>query len=325
MMRRREFIAGLGSAAAWPTAARAQQRTLPLVGYLSATDSNTQINLSAFRRGLAEIGYVEGRNAEILLRWAEYQYDRLPSLAAELVNQKVSVIVAIGGAVSALAAKAATTTIPIVFELGSDPVDLGLVASLSRPGGNITGTTFLGAALIAKRLEVLHEAIPAATSIAYLANPNTADDGRLKDAEAAARVLGVRLSVLKAAGPSDIDAAFATIARQRIGALLGDADPLFNTQREQLATLAARDGVPAIYHDRSIVTAGGLMSYGANISDAYRLAGIYTGRILNGEKPRDLPVQQSTKVELILNMMAAKALGLTFPVTLLGRADEVIE
>jgi putative ABC transport system substrate-binding protein len=329
-MKRREFIAALGAATAssaiWSREGRTQRAALPVIGYLSyARDPGTSDNLLAFHRGLAESGYVEGRNVDILFRWAEYRYDRLPALAADLVQRRVDVIVTTAGAASALAAKAATTTIPIVFQLGSDPVREGLVASLNRPGGNVTGAAFLAVQLIEKRLEVLHETVPAATAIAYLLNPNTPDDGRTALAEAAARTLAVRLLALNATDASEIDAAFAALARQRIGALLVDSDPLFFSQRDQLAALAAHHGVPAIYHAREIVAAGGLMSYGANIDDAYRLAGVYAGRILKGEKAADLPVQQSAKVELVLNLKTAKTLGLTFPLTLLGRADEVIE
>ncbi len=249
----------------------------------------------------------------------------LPALVADFVARRVAVIVTVAGAPSAMAAKAATSTIPIVFQLASDPVALGLVASLNRPGGNITGATFLASPLIAKRLELLHEAVPAATTIAYLVNPNTPNDGRTTDAEAAARVLGVRLLTLDARNASEIEAAFATIAQQRIGALLTDADSLFFGRVDQLVALAARYAVPAIYYGREFVVAGGLMSYGSDAKESYHLAGVYAGRILKGEKPADLPVQQATKVELTINMKTAKALGLTFPRTLLGRADEVIE
>jgi len=326
-MKRRAFITGLaGAAIATLRAAHAQQPTVPVIGYLSAaTSGSITPALAAFRQGLAQTGYAEGRNVDILFRWAEFRYDRLPSLAADLVGRRVDVIVATAGAGSALAAKAATSSIPIVFQIGSDPVALGLVVSLSRPGGNVTGATFLTEPLVAKRLELLHEAVPAAATVAYLVNPNTPDDGRVTSVEAAARILGLRLVILTAASPDEIEAAFATVDRQQIDALLVDSDALFNGQREQLAALAARAAVPAIYHVRETVEAGGLMSYGASPADAYRLAGVYAGRILKGEKPADLPVQQSAKVELVINLKAAKALGLTFPLTLLGRADEVIE
>jgi putative ABC transport system substrate-binding protein len=326
-MRRRDFITGLaGAAIAAPRAAYAQQPSVPVIGYLSAATLETgPTNLEAFRQGLAQTGYVEGRNVDILFRQAEYHYDRLPALAADLVGHRVAVIVTTAGAAAALAARGATSTIPIVFQLGSDPVRLGLVASFNRPGGNITGVSFLTGALTAKRLELLHEAAPAATTIGYLFNPNGPDDGRRGQAEAAAHTLGVRMLILNVTAPSEIEAAFATVIEQRVGALLVDSDPLFAGQRRQLAALAARYGMPAIYHIRETVEAGGLMSYGANASDAYRLAGAYVGRILRGEKPADLPVQQSAEVELAINLGAAKALGLAFPLSLLGRADEVIE
>jgi putative ABC transport system substrate-binding protein len=326
-MRRREFIAGLGAAAAWPLAARAQQSALPVIGFLSGlTESAANNYASAFRQGLAEEGYGEGRNVDILYRWAETQFDRLPTLVADLVRRRVAVIVATGGASATLAATSATTMIPIVSTFGTDPVEVGLVARINRPGGNVTGASFLTTALTAKRLELLHEVVPAATSIGFLVNPTSAlVEAELKEAETAARIIAVRLVILRASTPSEIDNAFVTVVAQRIGALLASADPLVFEQRAQLAALAAHHAVPAIYHAREIVDAGGLMSYGASISDAYRLARTYSGRILKGEKPADLPVQQSTKVELVINPKTAKALGLTFPITLLGRADEVIE
>ncbi len=325
-MRRREFIAGLGGAAAWPLGARAQQPAMPVVGFLSGgTESGRSPRVAAFRQGLGEVGYVEGRNVGILFRWAEYRYGRLPALVADLVDRRVAVIVTTASAGAALTAKAATTTIPIVFELGVDPVALGLVASLNRPGGNVTGAHFLAEPLNAKRLEVLHEAVPTAATIAYLVNPNSAGDGRRTRVEAAASILGVRLLILNATDPGEIEAAFANLVQQRIGALLANSDPLFNGQRDQIAALAARHAVPAISHVREFAESGGLMSYGADTSEPYRLAGNYAGRILKGERPADLPVQQSTKIELVINLKTAKALGLTFPLTLLGRADEVIE
>jgi putative ABC transport system substrate-binding protein len=325
-MKRREFIAGVGAATAWPRAAHAQQAALPVIGFLSGRgERETVSHIAAFRQGLGEAGYVEERNVSILFRWAEYRNDRLPALVADLVDRKVSVIVTTATAGGALAVKAATTTIPVVSEMGVDPVALGLVASLNRPGGNITGVHFLAEPLNPKRLELLHEAVPAAATIAYLGNPNSAGDGRRTRVEAAASILGVRLLNLNATDPGEIDAAFASLARQRIGALLADSDPLFSGRSDQIAALAARHAVPAISHVREFVESGGLMSYGAHLSDAYRLTGNYVGRILKGEKPADLPVQQSTKVELAINLKTAKALGLTFPLTLLGRADEVIE
>lgn len=326
-MNRREFIAGLGGTAAWPLTARAQQPALPVIGYLSSASmsSVSAYTLKAFGEGLAQIGYVEGSNVNILYRWADYQYDRLPELAADLVRRNPAVLVTTAGTSSARAAKAATTTIPIVFQLGGDPVAIGLVASLNRPGGNVTGAVFLTNTLMTKRLEILHEAVPTAATIAYLVNPNDYDDGRIANVEAAAHTLGIRLVIQHARSPSEIDAAFVTFAEQRIGALLTDPDPMYNSQRSQFAALAARHAIPAIYHTREMVEAGGLMSYGASAADAYRLAGAYAGRILRGEKPADLPVQQSSKVEFTVNLKAASALGLTVPPSVLVRADEVIE
>ena len=325
-MRRREFIAGLGAVAAWPLTAWAQ-RPLQAVGYLAlGTMGGARVFTAAFLRGLGEPGYVEGQNVEILYRWAENRYDRLPMLAAELVRRPAAVIFAGGGSGVALNAKSATSTIPIVFVSGSDPVDLGLVASLNRPGGNVTGVSILTAELLTKRLELLREILPATTLIGFLVNPtNPAAEVSNKEAETAARTLGVGLVTLNASTPSEIEAAFSTLAMRRISALLVDGDPLWTAQRNQLAVLAARHAVAAMYPVRDIVEAGGLVSYGVSISDAYRLAGTYVGRILRGEKPSDLPVQQSVRIELVLNLETAKALGLTFPLTLLARADEVIE
>jgi putative ABC transport system substrate-binding protein len=282
---------------------------------------------AAFLRGLGEQGYVEGRNVEILYQWAENRYDRLPMLAAVLVRRPVAVIFSGGGSGVALNAKSATSTIPIVFAAsGGDPVDLGLVASLNRPGGNVTGVSILTTELLTKRLELLREIVPATTLISFLVNPtNPAVGFSNKEAEIAARTLGVSLVTLNASTPSEIEAAFSTLAMRRISALLVDGNPLWTIQRNQLAVLAARHAVAAIYPVRDIVEAGGLVSYGASISDAYRLAGTYVGRILRGEKPSDLPVQQSVRIELVLNLKTAKALGLSFPLTLLARADEVIE
>jgi ABC-type uncharacterized transport system substrate-binding protein len=326
-MRRREFIAGLGSAAAWPLAAHSQQ--VPVVGMLWASEealggADAPL-LAAFYRGFGEAGYIEGRNVALLFRWADYHYDRLPALAADLVANKVALIFATAPIAVAMAAKSATTTIPIVFVTPSDPVAVGLVASLNRPGGNITGATYLNEQLNAKRLEFLHLAVPTAATIAYLFNPTTFDDGRIGRVQAGARVLGVGLSILNAATPNEIDEAFSEIVRRRIGALLIDADPLFFTQRDRIVALAARNAVPTMYHTREHVAAGGLMAYGPIVTDAFRLAGLYAGRILKGEKPADLPVQQSTKIQLAINLKTAQALGLTFPLILLGRADEVIE
>jgi putative tryptophan/tyrosine transport system substrate-binding protein len=326
MMRRREVIAGLGGAAVWPLAAGAQQRVMPVVGFVSAGSERPAVQLTAaFRQGLNEIGYVEGRNVQILYRWAENQLEEIPSMVADLVRRRVDVIFATAGPAPALAAKAATTIIPIVFQMGSDPVTLGLVASLNRPGGNITGIFQLAESLPPKRLQLLHELVPSATTIAYLINPATPDDGHIKETETAARVLGVGLLVLKATNEREIETAFATMAQQRVGAVIVDSDVLFYSQAEQLVALAARYGLPAIYHAHEITKAGGLMSYGPSIDDAWRLAGTYVGRILKGEKPTDLPVQQATRIELTINMITAKTLGLTFPLNLLGRADAVIE
>jgi len=325
-MRRREFIAGLGSAAAWPVVARAQQ-VAPVVGFLSVA-SETGGYAAAFRRGLSEEGYVEGRNVEVLYRYAEFQNERLPSLAAELVRHPVAVIYTTGGQASMLAAKAATTVIPIIFVTGTDPVQLGLVASLGRPTSNLTGVYFLDQAVNAKRVQLLHEVVPGASTIGFLVNPTSPSiqvDPEIREAENAARILGLRLVILNASTPVEIEAAFTKIADQRIDALLVLADALFTLQRHQLAALATRFAVPVIYPYREPVEAGGLMSYGASLFDAHRLAGTYVGRVLKGEKPADLPVQQAAKVEMVINLKTAKALGLTFPITLLGRADEVIE
>jgi putative tryptophan/tyrosine transport system substrate-binding protein len=281
---------------------------------------------AAFRQGLREIGFVEGRNVEVLYRAAEFRYDRAPELAADLVRRGVNVIVAVGGPASALAAKSATSRIPIVFANGRDPVAVGLVASLNRPGGNITGVSFLMVALTAKRLELLHETVPAAVEVGYLVNLTLPDvEAELKEAKIAADMLGLRLVTQKASTPTEIETAFATFPRLRVGAVLVDTEPLFVLNGDQIAGLAARYALPAIYSVRENAEAGGLMSYGASLSDAFRLTGIYAGRILKGEKPADLPVQQSTKVEFIINMKTARALGLTFPLALLARADEVIE
>jgi putative tryptophan/tyrosine transport system substrate-binding protein len=327
-VKRREFIAGLGSAAAWPLAAGAQQPVMPVVGFLHPTSLGLAFQaVTAFKRGLAVEGYDDGRNVIIEYRWAENRFDNLAALAVDLVQQKIAVLVTIGGTRVARAAAAATKTIPIVFSVGSDPVDAGLVASLARPGGNITGVTILTNELIAKRIELLHSVVPAAKLMALLtnaANP-VVGEAEAKQAEQAASVIGLNLLVLKAGTPVDIEAAFAKLAQQHAGALVVSADAFFFAQRDQLAILAERFGLPAIYQDRTHVTAGGLMSYGTVLADAFRLVGIYTGRILKGDKPADLPVQQATKIELVLNMKTAKALGLTIPETLLATADEVIQ
>jgi putative tryptophan/tyrosine transport system substrate-binding protein len=323
-MKRRDFIVGLGSAAAWPVAAWGQRQAVPVIGFLNGggVDGFAAL-LRAFHQGLGEQGYVEGRSVDILYRWADAQYDRLPAMAADLVRRQVAVIFATSGAAAVLAAKAATVTIPIVFQLGTDPVKFGLVASLNRPGGNLTGVTFLTTALVAKRLQLLHEIVPAATSVGFLVNPMAPQAAaEIAEAETAANALGVRLVIFKASTPDEIDAALTSMVEQRIGALLIGADPLFYVQT---APRFVRNPIPTIWNTREMVDAGGLVSYGASFSDSYRLAGGYVGRILKGEKPADLPVQQSTKLELVVSLKNAKALGLTIPISLLGRADEIIE
>jgi putative ABC transport system substrate-binding protein len=325
MMRRREFIAGLG-VVAWPLAARAQQPAMPVVGYLDLGPPEMRKSLVAeFRKGLSETGYVEGRNLAIEYRFAHNQFDRLPELAADLVRRGVAVIVA-RPTQSALAAKAATSTIPIVFEIGADPVQAGLVASLNRPGGNITGAASLNVELGPKRLGLLHQVVPAATIIAMLqdpADPNIED--RSRDMQAVARTLGVQLHVLRASTERDITMAFATLADLRAGALVIGGGAFLLSRIELLTALTLRHAVASISQDRDLTAAGGLMSYGGNLAESYRLAGVYTGRILKGEKPAELPVQQSTRVELVINMKTAKALGLTIPEALLATADEVIQ
>jgi putative tryptophan/tyrosine transport system substrate-binding protein len=324
-MKRRELIAGLGSAVAWPLAARAQQPATPVIGFLSGL-SDAGPTATAFRQGLGELGYVDGRNVEILHRSADGVYERLPELARDLVNRRVAVILASVPVSAVLAAKSATATTPIVFVNGIDPVDLGLVASLNRPSGNITGVNFLVTLLTAKRLDLLNRLAPAATSVGFLVNPtNLATEAQIREAESAARNLGVRLVILHASTPGDIETAFASLVGQQISALLGGADALLFSQRRQIAALAIRHAIPAIYEFREFVEAGGLMSYGTDLANADRLAGTYAGRILKGEKPADLPVQQSTKVEFVINLKTANALGLMVPPTLLAIADEVIE
>ena len=327
-MRRREFIAFLGGAAASvPLAARAQQPTMPVVGYLSSTPPEAvQGNVAAFHQGLSESGYFEHRNVAIEYRWVEDQHDRLPELAADLVRRRVAVMAATGALPVALAAKDATTTIPIVFAIGGDPVQLGFVANLSRPGGNLTGVTNLNTELLPKRLELLHEALPGTTAIAALINPtNPAAESQSRDLLAAARTLGRQLHIVHASAEGSFDAIFTSLAQGRAGGLVITGDGLFVSRSAQLAGLALRHAVPAIFQFREFAAAGGLMSYGGNRTDQNRLVGVYAGRILKGEKPADLPVQRNTKVELIINLRTAKGLGLTVPLTLRGRADEVIE
>jgi putative ABC transport system substrate-binding protein len=327
-MRRREFITLLGGAVVWPRSVVAQQSSIPIIGFLTARSRNeTTDNVAQFREGLREAGYREGETVSIEFRWASGEYDRLPVLAADLVQHRVSVIVTSGGNLSAQAAKAATTTIPIVSLLTDDPVQDGLVASLNQPGGNLTGVNFLTTSLEPIRLEFLHKLVPNAPNIAILVNPkNTLQaEIELRDVPAAARALGLQVIVLRASDESTIDAAFTTIAEQGIEALLVASDTFFFSRRNQIVALAARDAVPAMYQLREYVEAGGLMSYGTSLADAYRQLGMYTCKILNGAKASDLPVQQSTKVELVINLKTAKALGLNIPLPLLGRADEVIE
>ena len=324
---RREFISLLGgAAAAWPLAARAQQAAIPVVGYLNNGSLESDASrLTGLRRGLNEIGYVEGRNFVIEYRWAGNQADRLPALAADLVQLRVTVIVA-AGLLPALAAKAATTSIPIVFNVAADPVQLGLVASLNRPGGNLTGTNSLIGELGAKGLAVLHELMPSIATIGFLENPNNPVSGLMRgDVLAAAPVVGLKVQILKAGTDREIDAAFVSLVQAQTGALLVGNDPLFNSRIEQLVALAARHAIPTMYSWREFVVAGGLISYGLSLIENYRQTGLYTGRILKGEKPVDMPVMQTTKLELAINLKSAKALGLDVPPSLLSIADEVIE
>jgi len=323
---RRELLAAIGGAAAWPLAARAQQPAMPVVGLLHPSSTDTS-RLRAFRQGLKDAGFIEGENVAIEYRSADDQTDRLPALAAELVQRRVAVIAAIGGIPSALAAKAATTTIPIVCLVGIDPVRLGLVASLARPGGNLTGINILSTELASKRLELLRALVPGATRIAVLVDPTNAagTDSTLRDVGAAARALGLQIQVLNASTSLELDAAFAALVNERSDALLVGSTPFLFDRRVQLAQLAARHAVPAIYQDRHHAEVGGLMSYGASLVDAYRHVGVYTGRILKGAKPADLPVVQSTRFELVINVPTARMLGLNVPQALLATADEVIE
>ena len=331
-MRRREFILALGGAVAapsllWPRAARAQPPSIPIVGYVHSDSPQTAAGLlAAFREGLSETGYVEGQNVAIEYRWAENDLSRIPELVADLVRRRVAVIATPGSSAAALAAKAATTTIPIVFSLGLDPVQLGLVDSLSRPGGNITGVNSMSNELVAKRLGLLHELLPTSTHLGVLVNPqNPTTESLKKDVEAAATAIGPQIEFFTASTGAEIDTAFASLVQRRADALVVHPDSLFINRRVQLVTLAARHAVPVIYALRPDAEAGGLMSYGTKLADAHRQAGVYTGRILKGAKPTDLPVVQPTKFEFVINLQTAKTIGLTVPTTLLARADEVIE
>jgi putative ABC transport system substrate-binding protein len=326
-MKRRDFISLLSSTAvAWPSVTRAQQKAMPVIGFLGGGASGLSApNVAAFRQGLGETGYVEGQNLAFEYRWAEGSYDRLPALAADLVGRKVDVIVA-QSTLSARAAKSATSTIPIVFSSGGDPVATGLVTSLARPGGNLTGVSFLTVELMAKRLELLSELVPQARVIALLVNPNiVAAERMMRDVQEAARAKGVQLHILTATTDSEIDAAFASLVQLQAGALVVGADPFFASRREQLVALASRHAVPAIYAERESAASGGLISYGTNITAVFRQLGTYAGKILKGAKPADLPVEQPTRFELVINLNTAKALGLTVPQSMLMRADEVIE
>ena len=326
---RRELLAALGGAAAWPLAARAQQQAaMPVIGFLDTRSQDTiGGRLNALRRGLKETGYVEGENVAIVYRLAEGRYDRLPELAAELVRRRVAVIASGGGIPTTSAAKAATATIPIVFAIPDDPVRLGLVTSLARPGGNATGINFYSSELVAKRLELLRELVPAAARVAVLVNPTSAaaTENTMRDLEAAARAMGLKISAFNASTSPEIDAAFAALVRERPDALFVGGDGFFNSRRVQLANLTVRHALPAAFSQREIVEAGGLMSYGSDILDAYRHIGVYVGRILKGATPADLPVVQASKFELVINHQTARILGVDVPPTLLARADEVIE
>ena len=325
-MRRREFLAVLcGTAVTWPLSVRAQQPTMPVIGFLNTRAPGQDSHLlAAFRQGLKETGYVESQNVVVEYRFAESRNERLPEMAADLVRRQVAVIAANGPAV--VAAKAATTAIPIVFSVGLDPVASGLVASLNRPGGNLTGDTILFDEVGPKRLELMRELIPAATVVAVLINPTyPTAEVQSRDLQGAAQALGLELRVLHASTDRDLDTAFATLSQRRVAALVIGNDSFFNSRSEQLAALMVRHAMPTVFQTREFAAAGGLVSYGGSIKDSYRQVGIYTGRILKGEKPADLPVQQTTKVELIVNLKTAKALGVTIPLSLLGRADEVIE
>jgi putative ABC transport system substrate-binding protein len=326
-VKRREFVTLLGGAAAWPISGRAQQPAMPVIGFLSSRSPRESAGLvAAFRQGLSEAGYVEGQNAAIIFRWAEGHYDRLPALAGDLVHHPVAVIAATGGIPVALIAKAATTTIPIVFVSGADPVETGLVASLNHPGGNLTGVSLLNNEVAPKLVQLLHEVSPKAIIIGFLVNPTNPYADTLSQAvQKAARDVGQQIKLLTASRESELEPTFAALVQLRVDGLLVQGDPFIDGHAEEIVALATRHALPAVYPFREYVTSGGLMSYGPSLSDAYRLVGLYTGRILKGEKPDDLPVQQSTKIELIINLKTAKALGIIFPLSVLGRADEVIE
>jgi len=327
-MKRREFISLLGgAAAAWPLAARAQQPAMPVVGFLHSASPEPNANrVAGFRKGLGEAGYVEGQNVAIEFRWAAGQDDRLPDLVGDLIRRRVAVIATPGSTPASLAAKTATTTIPIVFAIGSDPVAMGLVASLNRPGGNVTGVSFQSVELMAKRLGMLRELAPGANRFVALVNPNTAyAEAEVKDLQTSASALGLPIEILRAGTGREIDAAFANLVQNPGGALLVGPDAVFNNRRAQIVTLAARNALPAIYFAREFAEIGGLMSYGPNVVNAFRETGIYVGRVLKGEKPTDMPVEQPTKFELVVNLNSARALGIAIPNTLLSLADEVIE
>lgn len=325
-MRRREFIGIVGGAVVWPLAARAQQVAIPVVGFLNSSSAQVQaLPAAAYRRGLEQTGFVEGKNVLIESRWADGQYDRLPEFIADLIRRNVAVIMA-GGPPAALAAKKATSTIPVVFTTGDDPVQVGLVTSINRPGGNVTGVHIFFSELESKKLGLLRELVPQATVIAALVNPKfTTAKNQTTELQEAARTFGQQIQIINASGERELDTAFASMAQSQVGALLVAADPFFNTRREQIVSLAARYGIPAVYEQRAFATAGGLMSYGTSLPEGYRQAGIYTGRILKGERPADLPVVLSNKFEFVINLRVAKTLGLKVSANLLSTADEVIE
>jgi putative tryptophan/tyrosine transport system substrate-binding protein len=327
-MKRREFIAGLGSAAAWPVMALGQQSAMPVVAFLSSGSADALAgNVAEFRKGLGETGYVEGQNVTVEYHWLEGRYDRLPAVLADLVRRRVSVITTPANTAAAIAAKAATGTIPIVFSVAEDPVKLGLVASLARPGGNATGINFFASETVAKRLGLLHELVPRAARVAVLVNPANANtaEATLRGVQDAARVIGLQIYVLNATTGREIDAAFATFGRERPDALFVTGDAFYTSRRAQFVTLAARDRIPTAYSVRDFVVAGGLMSYGSELAGRYRQVGVYTGNILKGAKPADLPVMQPTKFEFVINLQTARLLGIEVPPTLLALADEVIE